>query len=115
MSTAILEEVFDSKIESFKTMFQLTNNQTSSNNYEIISRPVTTKDLLIKTVVEDLVKELDKNASSQENEKHPVMFFFDDLNDRSNLDLMDQITIIAQQRGVVLLTMQCYKDVVDNK
>ena len=47
MSRAILEEVFDSKIESFKTMFQLTNNQTSSENYEIIGRPVTTKEILV--------------------------------------------------------------------
>jgi hypothetical protein len=33
------------------------------------------------------------------------MFFFDDLNDRHNLELMDQIRIIAQQREIVLLTM----------
>ena len=96
-------------------MFQLTNAQTSANNYEIISRPVKDQKSLKETVLKELINELEKNAKSQDSERHPIMLFFDDLKDPNNQALMNEISQIAQQRDIVDLVIENYNDVVKHK
>ncbi len=96
-------------------MFQLTNAQTSANNYEIISRPVKDQKSLKETVLKDFISELDKNAKSQDSERHPIMFFFDDLKDPNNEALMNLISETAKRREIVDLVVENYDDVVQHK
>jgi hypothetical protein len=45
--------------------------------------------------LKEFINELEKNAKSQDSERHPIMFFFDDLKDQNNQALMNEISQIA--------------------